>query len=64
MKFLIMQISPTSCHFTPLQSKYSPQQLVQDTLSLYSGLNVKDQEASHPNRTTGKIDENYREIDF
>jgi hypothetical protein len=25
MKFLIMQFSPTSCHFIPLWSKYSPQ---------------------------------------
>jgi hypothetical protein len=25
MKLLIMQFSPTSCHFIPLWSKYSPQ---------------------------------------
>jgi hypothetical protein len=25
MNLLIMKFSPTSCHFTPLRSKYSPQ---------------------------------------
>jgi hypothetical protein len=25
MKLLIMQFSPTSCHFIPLRSKYCPQ---------------------------------------
>jgi hypothetical protein len=28
MKLLIMQFSPTSCHFIPLRSKYSPQHSV------------------------------------
>jgi hypothetical protein len=28
MKLLIMQFSPTTCHFIPLRSKYSPQHLV------------------------------------
>jgi hypothetical protein len=34
MKFLIMQSSPVSHHFLPLRSKYSPQHLFSDTLSL------------------------------
>jgi hypothetical protein len=28
MKLLIMQFSPTSCHFVSLRFKYSPQHLV------------------------------------
>jgi hypothetical protein len=40
MKLLIMQFSPTSYHFIPLRSKYSPQQPVlkypQSVLSLIS----------------------------
>jgi hypothetical protein len=28
MKLLIIQFPPTSCHFIPLQSKYSPQRHV------------------------------------
>jgi hypothetical protein len=28
MKLLIIQFSPTPCHFTPLRSKYSPQDSV------------------------------------
>jgi hypothetical protein len=45
MKLVIMQFSPTSCHFVPLWSKYSPQHL-----SLCSSLNVKYQ-VSHPHKT-------------
>jgi hypothetical protein len=30
MKFIIMQFSPTSSHFIPLWSKYSPQNRVLD----------------------------------
>jgi hypothetical protein len=32
MKLLIMQFSPTSCHFIPLWSKYSPQHRVRTHL--------------------------------
>jgi hypothetical protein len=53
MKFLIMQFSPTSCHFVSLWSKYSPPHPV-STVSLCSSLNVRDQ-VSHPYRTTGNI---------
>jgi uncharacterized membrane protein (DUF106 family) len=35
MKLLIMQFSPTSCHFITLRSKYSPQQPVLLTPSDY-----------------------------
>jgi hypothetical protein len=41
MKLLIMQFSPTSCHFTSLRSKYSPQHpvylppLMSETLYIY-----------------------------
>jgi hypothetical protein len=31
MKLLVMQFSPPSCHFIPLQSKYSPGSLYLDT---------------------------------
>jgi hypothetical protein len=41
MKFLIMQFSPTSCHFIPLRSA-----LFSNTLSLCSSLNVRDQVSS------------------
>jgi hypothetical protein len=51
MQLLIMQFSPTSCHFIPLRSKYSPKHPV---LNLCSSLNVRDQ-FSHPYKTTGKI---------
>ncbi|PNF25245.1 hypothetical protein B7P43_G13294, partial [Cryptotermes secundus] len=56
MKLLIMQFSPTSCHFISLRSKYSPKKntLFSNTLRLRSSLNVRDQ-VSHPYRTTGKI---------
>jgi hypothetical protein len=54
---LIMQFSPVSYHFIPLQSNYSPQHLVlkhPQSVFLEGALNVRDQ-ASHPYRTTGKI---------
>jgi hypothetical protein len=54
IKFPIMQFSPTSGHFISLRSKYSPQSLFSNTLSLCSSLNVRDQ-VSRPYRTTGKI---------
>jgi hypothetical protein len=54
MKLLIMQFSPTSCHFIPLRSKYSLSTLFSYTLSLCSSLNVRDQ-VPHPCRTTDRI---------
>jgi hypothetical protein len=54
MKLLIMQFSPTSCHFISLRSKYSLQHPVLNTLSLFSCLNVRDQ-VSHLYRTTVKF---------
>jgi hypothetical protein len=47
MKLLIMQFSPTPCHFIPLRSKYSTNILFSNTLSLHSSLNIIDQ-LSHP----------------
>jgi hypothetical protein len=49
MKLLIMQFPSVS-----LYSKYSPQHLFWNTLSLCSSLNVRDG-VSHPYRTSGKI---------
>jgi hypothetical protein len=49
MKLLIVQLSPTSCNFIPLWTKYSFQH-PQSTFFL----NVRDQ-VSHPYKTTGKI---------
>jgi hypothetical protein len=49
MKLLIMQFSPTSCHFTSLGPN-----ILLSTLSLCSSLNVRAQ-VSHPYRITGKI---------
>jgi len=43
---LILQPSPTSCHFLPLRSKHSPQHLILK-LNLCCTLRVKDQ-VSHP----------------
>jgi hypothetical protein len=56
MKLLIMQFSPTSCHFISLPSKYSPEHP-----DLSSFLNVRDK-VSHPYRTTGKIIDLYNLI--
>jgi hypothetical protein len=49
MKLLIMQFSPTSCHFISLRSN-----LFSNILSLRSSLNVRDQ-VSHPYKATGRI---------
>jgi hypothetical protein len=38
MKLLIMWVSPASCHFLPLRSKYSPQHPFSNTLNLRSSL--------------------------
>jgi hypothetical protein len=54
MKLLIMQFSPTSCHFISVWFKNFPQHPALNTLSLCSSLNVRDQ-ISHPYRTTSKI---------
>jgi hypothetical protein len=35
MKLLIMQFSPTSCHFTSLRTKYSPQHPVLKKPAVY-----------------------------
>jgi hypothetical protein len=43
MKLLIMQFSPASCHFIPLRSKYSPQHLFSNTLSLCSRQNYSSE---------------------
>jgi hypothetical protein len=53
MQLLIMQFSPTSCHFIPLMSKYSPKHLFSNTLNLCSSLNVRGK-VSHSYKTTGK----------
>jgi hypothetical protein len=42
MKLFIMQSSPSFCHFLPVRSKYSPQYLFSDTLSLFPSLSVRD----------------------
>jgi putative component of membrane protein insertase Oxa1/YidC/SpoIIIJ protein YidD len=52
MQLLIMQFSPTSCHFIPLRSKYSKHPVLKHPQSMFS-LNVRDQ-VSHPYKTTGK----------
>jgi hypothetical protein len=54
MQLLIMKFSPTTCHFIPLRSKYSPKHPFSNTLNLCSSLNVRDK-VSHPYKTTGKI---------
>jgi hypothetical protein len=52
-KLLIIQFSPTSCHFVKLWSKRSPQHpVLKHPQSMF--LNVRDQ-VSHPCRTIGKI---------
>jgi hypothetical protein len=48
-----MKLSPASCHFIPLRSKYSPQHSVL-ILNLCSSLNVKG-DVSYPHKTTGKV---------
>jgi hypothetical protein len=54
MKFLIVQLPPFSRHLIPLRSKYSSQNPVSNTLSLYFSLSVRDQ-VSHQYQTTGRI---------
>jgi hypothetical protein len=39
----IMQLSPTSCHYIPPRSKYSPQTLFLTSLSLCSFRDIRDQ---------------------
>jgi hypothetical protein len=41
MKLLITQSSPASHHFIPLESKYSVQHSIQNTLSLCSSFSVR-----------------------
>jgi hypothetical protein len=52
---LIMEFSPTYCHFIPLRSKYSPLYVPfsQTLSSLYPSLNVRDQ-VSHPSKNNTK----------
>jgi hypothetical protein len=50
MKLLIMQFSPTSCHFIPHLSST----LFSNNFSLCSSLNARDQ-VSRPYKITGKI---------
>jgi hypothetical protein len=45
-----VQLSPFSCYFIPLWSKYSSENPVLKHLSLCSSLNVRDQ-VSHPYKT-------------
>jgi hypothetical protein len=54
MQLLVMQFSPPSHHFIPLQSKILLSTLFSNTLGPCSSLNVRDH-ASHPYRTTAKI---------
>jgi hypothetical protein len=54
MKPLIMQFSPTFCHFIPLRCEYSSQQCSSNTMSLCFSLTVRAQ-VSHPYRTIDKI---------
>jgi hypothetical protein len=54
MKLLIMQFSPTSCHFISLWSKYSRQHPVLKHPQSMFPLKVIDQ-FSHQYETTGKI---------
>jgi hypothetical protein len=54
MKLLTMQYSPTSHHFLPLRSKYSPQHPFSNTLNICSSLSVRDKTA-HLYRTTVKL---------
>jgi len=51
---LIIHSSPTSRHFLPLSSEYSPHTLFTNTLNPCPFLSVRDQ-VSHPYKSTGKI---------
>jgi hypothetical protein len=53
-KLLIIQFSPPYRYFIPLQTKYSLEHLISNTLSLCSSLFVTDQ-VLHPYRTTCKL---------
>jgi hypothetical protein len=53
MKLLIMQFSPTSCHFIFFGPNILFNTLFSNTLSLCSSLNVRDQ-VTHPYKTRGK----------
>jgi hypothetical protein len=52
MKPVTMQLSPTSCHFLPLRSKYSPQHNVMKHTHIF--LRIRNQ-VSNPYITTGII---------
>jgi hypothetical protein len=54
MKLLIMQFSPTSCHFIRRTPNILLSVLFSNTLSLCSSLNIRER-VSHTYRTTGKI---------
>ena len=54
VKPLIMQFSQSSCYLLPLRTKYVPQHMLLNTLSLCSSLSVSDH-VSGPHKTTGKI---------
>jgi hypothetical protein len=54
VKLFVMQFSPASYHFIPLDFKYSPQDPVLKYPCLYTSLNVRDQ-VSYPYKTIGKI---------
>jgi hypothetical protein len=54
MKPLIMQLSPASCHLSPLGQNILLSTLLRNALSFCTFLNVRVQ-ASHQYRTIGKI---------
>jgi hypothetical protein len=54
MKLLIMQFSPSLCHFFSLRPDTHLSTLFSNILSICSSFNARDQ-VSHPYRTTGKI---------
>jgi hypothetical protein len=54
MELLIMQFSPSSCHFICHRSKYSPQHLFRNIPNLCPSLNVRNL-ISHPYKTIGNI---------
>jgi hypothetical protein len=51
---VMKHFSPTSYHFIPLWSQYSPQQPLSNTFGLCSSLNLRDQ-LSHPYPTDNII---------
>jgi hypothetical protein len=55
MKLLITRFSPSSCHFIPLRSKYSPQHpVLKHHRSMFLYVNAREQ-VSRPYKTKGKI---------